>query len=155
MLADLATLSALLAVSSLPLLPGLSDEFVFDDIPAVRDNPDLVAPDPRGILRHDFWGENLTSPRSHKSFRPVTTATFWLQARVPGLGGAASLKLVNIGLHCANTLLLHRLLVKVNNSIILYHHHYHIIGNNLCKVNNLYMQHCPMLVLVNRTKSII
>ena len=117
MLPDLATLSALLAVSSLPLLPGLSDEFVFDDIPAVRDNPDLAAPDPRSILRHDFWGENLTSAHSHKSFRPVTTATFWLQARVPGLGGAASLKLVNIGLHCANTLLLHRLLVKVNNYV--------------------------------------
>ena len=34
------------------------------------------------IFKHDFWGENLTSSSSHKSYRPLTTLTFWLQKQI-------------------------------------------------------------------------
>merc|ERR1712141_233044 len=79
-------LTLLILASCLPFIPGLSDEFVFDDIPAVRNNEDITTHDPIKILQHDFWGENITSRISHKSYRPVTTLTYWAQQRLWGPG---------------------------------------------------------------------
>ena len=66
-------LTLLILASCLPFIPGLSDEFVFDDIPAVRNNEDITTPDPVRILQHDFWGENITSRISHKVNMDVST----------------------------------------------------------------------------------
>lgn len=74
---------ALLAVVALLACAVYSNatscEFVFDDEAAVVKNPDVnpVAP-LSDLLRHDFWGQDITSNNSHKSFRPLTTLTFKL-----------------------------------------------------------------------------
>ena len=56
----------------------LHGSFVYDDAGTVQRNPDV---DPskktwEEVLTHDIWGENLTSPTSHKSFRPVVSWTY-------------------------------------------------------------------------------
>lgn len=28
------------------------------------------------MWRHDFWGQQMTDPASHKSFRPLTTLSY-------------------------------------------------------------------------------
>ena len=58
---------------------AVSCEFVFDDEAAVVKNPDVNPAAPLSdLLRHDFWGQDITSNNSHKSFRPLTTLTFKL-----------------------------------------------------------------------------
>ena len=77
----------LLFISFLSLasfLPGLSDNFVFDDQAAVRDNKDIYTTNLADIFKHDFWGGNISGSSSHKSYRPLTTLTFWLQSRLDG-----------------------------------------------------------------------
>lgn len=41
------------------------------------------------ILQHDYWGMHLLHPQSHKSFRPLSTITFWLIHHVWGKEAAA------------------------------------------------------------------
>jgi Flp pilus assembly protein TadB len=83
----------------LAYLNSLSGDFVHDDIPAIVRNPDV-----RGdaglsrLLYTDFWGDQLTSRGSHKSYRPLTTATFRLTAAVAGLSPLAY-HAVNVILH--------------------------------------------------------
>ncbi|KAK2573721.1 Protein O-mannosyl-transferase TMTC4 [Acropora cervicornis] len=51
--------------------------FVFDDSEAIVSNKDLRDEIPLGkLFVHDFWGENLSSNASHKSYRPLTILTF-------------------------------------------------------------------------------
>ena len=58
-------------------LNSLSGESVHDDIFAVRDNQDLRSSTSiTQLLRDDFWGEAMSSPTSHKSYRPLTVITF-------------------------------------------------------------------------------
>ena len=78
---------------TIPFLPAISEDFVFDDLPAIAKNSDLVAASPTPIFwvgfnlgwtshtffQHDFWGSNLSSSTSHKSYRPLTTFSFWIQ----------------------------------------------------------------------------
>jgi Flp pilus assembly protein TadD len=53
--------------------------FAFDDAAAVVKNPDVDPASPVSLLLvHDFWGQDITSPRSHKSFRPLTVLSFRL-----------------------------------------------------------------------------
>jgi len=56
---------------------SVDGQFVHDDIVAVVKNDD-VRPDSSlvDILRHDFWGQSISSERSHKSYRPLCVATF-------------------------------------------------------------------------------
>ena len=56
----------LVLASCVPFIPGVSDPFVFDDLPAVKNNKDITDPDPLIIFQHDFWGDNITSKFSHK-----------------------------------------------------------------------------------------
>lgn len=129
----------LILASCLPFIPGVSDEFVFDDLPAVKNNKDMTETDPFMIFQHDFWGENITSKNSHKvfrqsctylnddytvphfqSYRPVTSLTYWAQYRLSGPGaGAGGFKAVNILLHCLNTLLLHLLVSSAHRRLVL------------------------------------
>eukprot|EP00752_Nemacystus_decipiens_P011698 g10381.t1 len=53
--------------------------FVWDDRLAVVGNRDVWTDSPWGDMwHHDFWGQKMTVPGSHKSFRPLTTLTFRL-----------------------------------------------------------------------------
>ena len=66
---NLLHVTLLILASCLPFIPGVSDEFVFDDHPAVKNNKDMTETGPFMIFQHDFWGENITSKNSHKVFR--------------------------------------------------------------------------------------
>ena len=74
---------------------------MYDDKGTVTDNK-LLRPDtPWGdLLTHDFWGEELVRETSHKSFRPVTTATFRLNYATAQLE-PYEYKVTNIILHGA------------------------------------------------------
>lgn len=78
-----------------------SAKFVYDDFPAVLENEVVWAPNetsPVSAFAHDYWGDPIDSPFSHKSYRPVTTLTFrW---NVQWLGRShASFAAVNVALH--------------------------------------------------------
>jgi len=55
-------------------------EFVFDDAEALINNKDVCtgtdAVSLSDVFLHDFWGSQLTSSTSHKSYRPLTVLTF-------------------------------------------------------------------------------
>ena len=58
-------------------LNSLSGDFVHDDIPAVVRNPDVVGSSSwLDLFANDFWGTPMHDWKSHKSYRPVTVATF-------------------------------------------------------------------------------
>ena len=85
-----ALLSAVLGAGAYCDERLLSGAFVYDDRGTVVVNrlvdPALAAAGGANssgwaeLLTHDFWGEAMASNTSHKSFRPVVTATFRLQA---------------------------------------------------------------------------
>eukprot|EP00049_Salpingoeca_infusionum_P002891 m.60981 g.60981 ORF g.60981 m.60981 type:complete len:736 (-) comp11844_c0_seq1:98-2305(-) len=90
-------------------------EFVFDDMRAVETNPILSAREPySALLTHDFWGTPMSSPRSHKSFRPVTSLTFKFQFEDPP--NAVYFHLGNMALHCVATVLLFTKLRQLTDS---------------------------------------
>ncbi|KAG8312002.1 hypothetical protein J6590_031465 [Homalodisca vitripennis] len=63
---------------------SLFGEFVHDDIVAVARNPDVLGSSGFGqLFANDFWGTPLSDPRSHKSYRPLTTLSFREEARPP------------------------------------------------------------------------
>ena len=76
---DIVQASIAFLLSLCCYLNSLSGELVHDDIFAVRDNQDLRPSTPIGqLLLDDFWGEPMTSPVSHKSYRPLTALSFRL-----------------------------------------------------------------------------
>lgn len=81
--------------------------FVFDDSVAIVKNADVTNPGTpwEALLRHDFWGANLTDKKSHKSFRPLTVLSFQQEARLAGLD-PAQMKTTNWMLHTVIGLLL-------------------------------------------------
>lgn len=86
-------------------LNSLRGELVHDDVFAVRDNKDLRASAPIGrLLVDDFWGEPMTSPTSHKSYRPLTVLTFRLNFAVHELE-PWGYHVINVVLHGVATLL--------------------------------------------------
>lgn len=51
-------------------------EFAFDDAEAVIRNVDVKGKSNFSeLIRHDFWGHDITSNLSHKSYRPLTVLT--------------------------------------------------------------------------------
>ena len=82
-------------------LNTLNCEFAFDDKAVIIDNNDL-RPDVSwlNILRNDFWGTPMSSPDSHKSYRPLTVATFRLNYMLHELQ-PLGYHLVNVLLHSA------------------------------------------------------
>eukprot|EP00241_Pyramimonas_parkeae_P020594 CAMPEP_0114325954 /NCGR_PEP_ID=MMETSP0059-20121206/29428_1 /TAXON_ID=36894 /ORGANISM="Pyramimonas parkeae, Strain CCMP726" /LENGTH=90 /DNA_ID=CAMNT_0001454819 /DNA_START=28 /DNA_END=296 /DNA_ORIENTATION=- len=66
---------------------SLFGELVWDDIPAIVENGDVLGTtgSARVLLAHDFWGHTLASNTSHKSWRPITTLTFRVQHAMHGL----------------------------------------------------------------------
>lgn len=54
-------------------------DFVFDDSEAIVNNEDVTGDaSVSAIFSHDFWGGDISSNLSHKSYRPLTTLTFKL-----------------------------------------------------------------------------
>ncbi|XP_049533909.1 protein O-mannosyl-transferase TMTC1-like [Anopheles darlingi] len=102
--------SILVAASLFAYGGSLHGTFVFDDSAAIVKNMDVrnVATPFRTLLRHDFWGNNLTDPTSHKSFRPLTVLSYQLESRILGLN-AGHMKKLNLALHTICSLLVLRL----------------------------------------------
>ncbi|KAL4459052.1 hypothetical protein ABPG75_013917 [Micractinium tetrahymenae] len=75
----LAAVSA--AVAAVAFLNTLPAQFTFDDSFAVLYNGDVTDHNKplRALLHNDFWGQDLRSPMSHKSYRPLTVLSFRLQ----------------------------------------------------------------------------
>ena len=65
------------AVSVLCFCVSYDGDFVYDDKRAIVYNKDLLPETPLSdLLIHDFWGEDLLSETSHKSYRPLTVLSF-------------------------------------------------------------------------------
>lgn len=69
-------LVVLLAV--VPYYVTVDGTFVFDDRESILKNEDVYNLNIpiKEIFAHDFWGSNITSKLSHKSYRPLTIMAF-------------------------------------------------------------------------------
>lgn len=112
-----------------PSLVFFRHDFVFDDGAAVVKNPDVtnknesIMHNIRDMIGHDFWGQNITDKKSHKSFRPVITLMFHLEYRYfEQLYLPAHMKRVNLLLHiivcCVLYDVLKRIFMEIDHSII-------------------------------------
>ncbi|XP_052004901.1 protein O-mannosyl-transferase TMTC4-like [Xyrauchen texanus] len=82
-------------------------EFVFDDSEAIINNKDLNPETPlSNIWKNDFWGSNLSSNSSHKSYRPLTVLTFRINFLLAGGLSPVGFHVLNIALHCVISVLM-------------------------------------------------
>ena len=74
---------------------------MFDDTAAILNNDDVQTNTPWiNLLWNDFWGTPMSSRSSHKSYRPLTVATFRLNYMLHELQ-PLGYHLVNVLLHSA------------------------------------------------------
>lgn len=84
---------------------SLECDLVHDDIFAIKENQDLHPSTPWShLFKNDFWGKSMTDNTSHKSYRPLTIATFRLNYSLHGVS-PFGYHLVNVLLHMAVSLL--------------------------------------------------
>ena len=77
----------------------LSAGFTYDDRRAILENEDVRNNTPWApLLTNDYWGRSMGDERSHKSYRPLTVATFKLNALLHGYN-PAGFHVVNVILH--------------------------------------------------------
>ena len=89
------------SVGFLIYLNSLGLQFCFDDEIAIIRNQDVRTNTSWSTLLYDdFWGQPISSPESHKSYRPLTVATFRLNYMVHELQ-PLGYHLVNVLLHSA------------------------------------------------------
>eukprot|EP00794_Sanderia_malayensis_P011306 gene11306-12488_t len=102
--------SSLVAVLSIiSFFNSLEGDFVFDDNEAILSNKDVSQETSIfSIFKHDFWGSDMTSKTSHKSYRPFTVWTFRLNYWAAGGYKPLGFHLVNIMLHSLNSLMVLR-----------------------------------------------
>ncbi|CAM9221587.1 unnamed protein product, partial [Lampetra planeri] len=87
-------------VALLCFINSYDGEFVFDDSEAIVNNKDLKPTTPlANIWSNDFWGSNLSSNSSHKSYRPLTVFTFRLNYLLAGGLHPVGFHVLNILLH--------------------------------------------------------
>ncbi|XP_020791909.1 protein O-mannosyl-transferase TMTC4 isoform X2 [Boleophthalmus pectinirostris] len=87
-------------VALLCFINSYDGEFVFDDSEAIVNNKDLRPTTPLSNLwKNDFWGSNLSSNSSHKSYRPLTVLTFRLNYLLVGGLHPVGFHVLNILLH--------------------------------------------------------
>uniref|UniRef100_A0A7N9AUV1 dolichyl-phosphate-mannose--protein mannosyltransferase n=1 Tax=Mastacembelus armatus TaxID=205130 RepID=A0A7N9AUV1_9TELE len=102
-LPKLAAVQAKVTVALVALLCFINSydgEFVFDDSEAIVNNKDLKPTTPlNNIWSNDFWGSNLSSNSSHKSYRPLTVLTFRLNYLLAGGLHPVGFHVLNIILH--------------------------------------------------------
>ena len=80
---------------------SLALHFCLDDEAAIIDNPDLRSNASwLGLFKNDFWGKLISEQDSHKSYRPLTVATFRLNYMLHELQ-PLGYHLVNVLLHSA------------------------------------------------------
>jgi hypothetical protein len=92
---------------------ALSGDWAVDDPKAFLWNPDVVGVNGSmgpfsDLLHHDYWGEDIRDWKSHKSYRPLTVASFRLSFFLSGGEKQSTVPyhIENIGLHAAVTVLL-------------------------------------------------
>ncbi|ESO04802.1 hypothetical protein HELRODRAFT_142417, partial [Helobdella robusta] len=74
-------------------------QFVYDDVRAVVNNRDVSNPMSfLDLFHHDFWGMDVASDASHKSYRPLTVLTFRLNYVISGFN-PSHFRLTNLLLH--------------------------------------------------------
>ncbi|XP_064394194.1 protein O-mannosyl-transferase Tmtc2-like isoform X2 [Halichondria panicea] len=94
-------------------LNSLNGEFVFDDHEAIETNMDVRTNTPLSqVFSNDFWGQPLSDPESHKSYRPLVILSFRTNRLLHGLW-APGFHLVNTVLHAAVTALYYQLLCRL------------------------------------------
>ncbi|KAF7656930.1 hypothetical protein LDENG_00034290 [Lucifuga dentata] len=102
-LPKLAPVQAKVTVALVALLCFINSydgDFVFDDSEAIVNNKDLRPGTPlNNIWHNDFWGTNLSSNSSHKSYRPLTVLTFRLNYLLAGGLHPVGFHVLNIILH--------------------------------------------------------
>ncbi|XDV30346.1 hypothetical protein PO909_033281 [Leuciscus waleckii] len=82
-------------------------DFVFDDSEAIINNKDLNPGTPlSNIWKNDFWGSNLSSNSSHKSYRPLTVLTFRINYLLAGGLHPIGFHTLNVALHCVISMLM-------------------------------------------------
>ncbi|CAJ0593700.1 unnamed protein product [Cylicocyclus nassatus] len=75
---DWLKLVLIAVLAAVPYIPSLDGEFVFDDSATIINNPVVTGKTPlKQVFTTDYWGYSIASPQSHKSYRPLTTLTFW------------------------------------------------------------------------------
>ncbi|XP_061698022.1 protein O-mannosyl-transferase TMTC4 [Syngnathoides biaculeatus] len=106
----LGPVQARISVGLLALLCFINSydgDFVFDDSEAIINNKDLKPTTPWGnIWSNDFWGSNLSSNSSHKSYRPLTVFTFRLNYMLAGGLHPAGFHALNVALHAVISVLM-------------------------------------------------
>uniref|UniRef100_A0A8C2IEJ4 dolichyl-phosphate-mannose--protein mannosyltransferase n=1 Tax=Cyprinus carpio TaxID=7962 RepID=A0A8C2IEJ4_CYPCA len=86
---------------------GYNGDFVFDDSEAIINNKDLNPDTPlSNIWKNDFWGSNLSSNSSHKSYRPLTVLTFRINYLLAGGLHPIGFHVLNVALHCVISVLM-------------------------------------------------
>jgi tetratricopeptide (TPR) repeat protein len=89
----------------------LGGEFVWDDVPLVKENPALdTAAGLRQVLTRDLWGGATGQPA--QLYHPAPMATLWAQVRLHGRS-LPLLRIGNLAIHLACGLLLWRLLLRL------------------------------------------
>lgn len=69
----------LIAISIICFGVSFNGDLVFDDSEAILRNKDVLpSSNFVEIFQHDFWGSNMSSKGSHKSYRPLTVLTYRL-----------------------------------------------------------------------------
>ena len=95
-----------------------SHGFVYDDFAAIVTNDvvlswkSLTRASLESVFTTDFWGQNVCSDLSHKSYRPLTTLTFCLNHAVSALD-ARPYHLTNVAIYFTLILVLYFLFVAV------------------------------------------
>ena len=78
---------------------SLENGLVHDDIFAIQNNQDIRSETSLiNIFYNDFWGRDITSDKSHKSYRPLSILTFRLNFMIHGLE-PFGYHLVNVVMH--------------------------------------------------------
>lgn len=112
-----------------PVLFFGENEFVYDDGVAIIQNADVtntnqsIIDSIRAIVKHDFWGQELSDDRSHKSYRPLITLMFHLEYRFLNRTNLAAIMkrlnlIIHIGICCIIYEILRRLLHDCHRSAI-------------------------------------
>ena len=105
------------ATALLLYLNTLDCNLVYDDEEAITWNRDLRHSTPWSLLFvHDFWGTPLASSLSHKSYRPLSVATFRLNYLWHGLS-PIGYHVVNVVLHAVVCYLYVQLCALIFNSV--------------------------------------
>ena len=104
----------LAVISMVSYINSFDCEFVFDDISAIVNNRYIRTNETTflSLFSTDYWGTDIASEHSHKSYRPLTVITFRLNYLIHRLE-PFGYHVVNVLLHLAVVQLYHRFSLKL------------------------------------------